>query len=355
MGFCTEMMKIFFLSALFTLSSFSSPRAISFSDEQTKIMWLFNSLNASMRLNRSGHCYNNNFKDNFKLLLDLDSVTFLNGMGNATDKIFLFTFWNTFNSHDLFLCSAKYNKKTLKRFEDFVEQLYFSNNQKVCASDMLYHFKKYLIKAMATCQGGEIAKRNMLFEAEDFYTLKLKGLILEVLNDLTNIELSGQIEEMYQNFRFFHQCTEKENLLPMLIREFRMFKGALKADKKLIEMHTENMAFMAGILTHDRSTIYGLQLIADQPAEFVRFFLLMQYYQTRFLRRPFVIRKNEPEIYRNEILGYLFEKIPVFGHQAFKKPRKFDPLKKFTNNYGDILNDEDLIDLARTLYTVIIS
>jgi hypothetical protein len=169
--------------------------------------------------------------------------------------------------------------------------------------------------------------------------------------------LCEQIEEMYQNFRFYHQCTEKENLKSMLTREFKMFKSALKADnKRLTEKHAENMTFIAGILKHDRSTIYGLQLIADQSPEFVRFFLLMQYDQKNLLRRPFKIRKNEPEIYRNELLRYLFEKIPIFEDQACKtrEPQIFKPLKEFTKDYDDILCKKDLIDLARTLFRKII-
>jgi hypothetical protein len=342
------MLKFFFLAALFISITSSSPTTVSFSDEQTKIMTLFNNINASTKRAHSGHYFYLDFKDNFRQLLSLDSVTFLKEMSQVTDKFFLFTLWNTFNSIYLFLCSSPYNKKTQKNFRDFVAQFHLLDYNYNCASNMLYHFKVYLMQALATYEGN---KTEMLFRAEDFYILRLKGLILEVLDGLTGYEICKQIKEMYEIFRFFHQCTEMKNLKSMLIREFRMFKSAMKSkNNKLIELHTENITLLAGILKNDRSTIYGLQLIADQTPEFVRFFLLVQYNQPRFLQRPFIIGKNEPEIHRNELLRYLYEKIPIFECQIIPLTSKFKLLKEFTNDYEGISSRDALIDLTKTLF-----
>jgi hypothetical protein len=348
--FVQIMNKFFFLSALFVSSTFSSPAAISFIDEQAKIMNEFNKLNALKR-DFSGHCSNKDFKDHFKPLFELDPVIFLKGMNETTDKIFLFTFWNTFDSIYLFLCNNQYRKKTQKSFKNFLAQVHLTSIGKACATDMLCNFKIYLIKAMATCQGDRL--KEMLFEAEDFYTLRLKGLILEVLGKQNSKTLFEQIEKMYQNFRFYHQCTEKDNLKHMLTREYRMLKTAMKSNnQKWIGIHAENMTFIAGILKQDRSTIYGLHLIADQSPEFVGFFLIMQNFQTSFLKRPFLNIEDEPKIYRNTLLSYLKEKIPVFESTC---NQKFTPLKEFTNGFEGILGKEDLTDLARTLFRKLIS
>jgi hypothetical protein len=172
-------MNFFFLSAIFISITLSSPTVNSFSDEQNKIMIAFDKLNSSERLH-SRHYSIKDFKDHFEILLKLDAVIFWKGMSKVTDKIFLFTFWNTFNSSYLFLCDDEYNRKTRKEFKDFIPHVHNSNNSEACATDMLYHFKLYLMKAMATCQADRVQK--MLFEAENFYTLRLKGLILEVLD-----------------------------------------------------------------------------------------------------------------------------------------------------------------------------
>jgi hypothetical protein len=350
------MYNFFFLTALFISAVFTSPASISFIDEQNKIITAYNNLNSSDRLYHFGRYICNNFKDHFnhfKPLLDLDSVLFFKGMSEATDKIFLFTVWNTFNSNSLFLCGNQYIKKTPKKFKDFIA-CFHPYHKEDCATDILYHFKVYLMQALATYEGN---KTEMLFKAEDFYILRLKGLILEVLDGLTGYEICKQIEEMYENFRFYHQCTEMKDLMPMFSREFQMLKRAIKNNKKnLIKMHSENIIFLAGILKHDRSTIYGLQLIADQSPQFVRFFLLVQD-EIHFLKDPFKVTNNKLDIYRNPLFRYLFDRIPVFKFNACRNMslRKFKPLEEFKNDYKDILSSEKLLELARTLYKKISS
>jgi hypothetical protein len=349
------MFKFFILLALYFSSTISSLVKISFSEEQDKIMTIYNNLNASKR-EISGHYLRKNFQGHFASMLSLDSEILFKEMCEVTDKIFLFTFWDSLNTDSVYLCNDQYNRKSRKDFKDFIAQVSSSNSNQPTASDMLYNFKAFLMQALATNQNNKV---EILLKAEEFFILRFKDLILEVLDGASrSIRLRDQIKEMYQNFRFYHQCTEKENLKSMVIREFQKFKRALKANNEnLIRIHTENMAFIAGILMHDRSSICGLKVIADQSPEFIGYFLLTQYYKKNLFRWPSLIIETEPKNYQYYLLSFLSMQIPVFEDYSLKPIgyRKFKPLKEFTTKYDEILKKEDLVDLARTLCKKIVS
>jgi hypothetical protein len=104
---------------------------------------------------------------------------------------------------------------------------------------------------LATYEGDKV---KMLFEAEQFYRLRLLNLILEVLEGSPDNELYEKLEQMNKNFRFYYNCIEKENIMYLLTKEFRMLKSAQNSNKKYARLlHTRNMAFLAGILNEDRS------------------------------------------------------------------------------------------------------
>jgi hypothetical protein len=166
--------------------------------------------------------------------------------------------------------------------KEFITEIAKSELNKIIASDMLFHFKVYLMQALGTCQKG---KAGMLFEAQEFYTFRLKKLIEKVLDERPAKKHRALLNEMDRNFRFYYHCIEKDNIKYMLTKKFRSFKTAIKSDDSdQIKILTEDMTFLAGILLHDRSSIFGLNLIADQTPEFVGYFLIMQRSQIDLLK-----------------------------------------------------------------------
>jgi hypothetical protein len=271
-------------------------------------------------------------------------------MLEETDKIFLFTFWNSFRSDNILLCSFRYNKKDRKEFKDLLVEISNSHQNDIIAIDLLYHFKIYLMQALANYTGD---KGKMLFEAEQFYRLRLKNLILKVLNGKPYQQLHEQLEQMDKNFRFYYKCIEKEDIMYLLTKEFRMLKSAQNSNKKCArQLHTRNMAFLAGILKEDHSSISGLKLISDQTPEFIGSFLELNNNQEYYLNRRCALSIEELKADRRFLLKYLEKKIPVFEVQfvEYHLSSKFTLLKNFTNPYRDFLKNDELIDLARTLF-----
>jgi hypothetical protein len=333
---------------LFNFISFAS--ITSFKDGQSKIKAIFNTLNAYKR-NQSCHLLYGDIRQLVESMLKLDPVTFFQEMQRVNDKIFLFTFWDTFLSHWMFLCGNSYNQKIHKEFKDFKEQISDAGCNRAVANDMLFNFKFCLMRALAIYQGD---KAQMLFEAKNFFDFQLKRLILAILSEPRDEELHAQIIEMDRNFRFYYLCIEKENLKLLLTKEFHMLKTSLETnDKDRTEMHTENMTFLAGILALDRSSLYGVLSIEDQSPEFIGYFLLMQVNLKSFLNKRVSVQNLEPRPLHDYLLKYLFSKIPIFENQVRIFPQ-FKLLKEFSNHFEDILSKEDLIELARTLFNKIL-
>jgi hypothetical protein len=346
-------LNFFFFLSLFRsgTATFSSQTFISFKSEEQKIMTEFNSLNSLERVN-NGLFYNKDFKNCFEPMLKLDGIEFFREMRKVRNKIFLFIFWTVFQSSWIFLCDSHYIKNTKREFKDFIAGILNTGWRSLLAKDLLYHFKIHLMQLLATYQGE---KDKMLIEAKNFYTFQLKDLILDLLHKSLAKELRSQIKEMNQNFRFYYQCIEKDNLKSVFIREFYKFKFFLKsATNEQVNLCMENMAFLAGILIHDRSTIFGLTLISDQSPELVGYFLLAQRRRKSFLKRKLSISDANPKQYRKKFLTYLFEKIPIFEeHQKLTmfttSPQKYKVLDNFPKIYEDILSKDQLIELAITL------
>jgi hypothetical protein len=331
---------------LFNSLSFASILITSFRDGQTKIMMKYNRLNKSDR-EISAHYIHHDLKGLVESMIDLDSIIFFQEMLRVKDKIFLFTFWNTFVGQWIFLCNKDYNQKIHKEFKDFIAQI--SPGNLTVAGELQHNFKSYLMRALAIFEGD---KSEMLFHARAFYELRLKNIILEVLGELQDDKLSAQLQEMDRNFWFYFLCIEKKNLKDLLTKEFHRLKTAIgKKEQKLFEVHSENMTFIDGILMHDRSNIFGFNLISDLSPKFIGYFLLMRYHQKGFLLRKFSIEDSKPEFYYQNLKKLVFEKIPIFEGQSFRtfsSPSR--PLKEFTNEFGDILTNDDLIDLSKTLH-----
>jgi hypothetical protein len=340
-------MNFFLISALFFSTTLSS-LATSFNDEKIKLMKTFNDLKIYKRLHN--YYVMKHSKAYFKTFLDLDSVIFFNGMREEKDKIFLLTFWINFESTKyLFFCS-EYYKECQKDFNTFIDQISSQSCYRASANIMLYNFKIYLMQALSNYQGN---KAKMLFEAEQFYKLRLKGLILEVLNGRINETHYEKLNQMDQNFRFYYHCIEKDNFMYLLTKEFHAFKLAKGSIiKEPIVFHAVKMAFLAGILKEDRSSILGLRLISDQSPEFIGYFIYMQCNQREYLDldRQLPIKLSALKHNRNDLLRYLFEKISIFNYSN----GKFELLKGFKNEYADILNNDELIYLAKTLYRKIL-
>jgi hypothetical protein len=94
------------------------------------------------------------------------------------------------------------------------------------------------------------------------------------------------------------------------------------------------MNFLAGILMADRSTIFGLEMILDQPSEIVRHFVSRQANQCDFFKRKFYFINDEKLCtLKYELLFYLQQKIRVFEFYPHRPCPKFKLLKEFINEY----------------------
>jgi hypothetical protein len=348
--FLSKMIRFLIFLSLFNL--IFSASIMTFIEEQNKIMTIFNTLNAYKR-NQGSHFFYRDLRDHVDSLLKLDSVNFLQEMQRVTDKIFLLTFWNTFSSPWIFLCSDTYNQKVHKEFKDFIDQISLAGCVGSFTTEMLFHFKVFLMQALVMHPGDKV---EIWSETKKFYDFKLKKLILEVLGEQQDYIQHTHIKEMIPNFRFYYHCVEKENLKILLTKEFHMLKTALESDNiDQIAMHEGNMTFLAGMLTHDRSSLFGLLLIEDQSPEFVGYFLLMQLHLNGLLKRHMSLRDHKPKFFHDKLLKELFVKFPIFEDQAFKTSTpQFKLLEKFTNFYDDVLSNEALIELVRTLFKKII-
>jgi hypothetical protein len=298
----------------------------------------------------SGHFDRMEIADQVKLMLKIDPVIFFQEMRMETDQIFLLTFWNTFLSKWVFLCSDEYRKRHLE-FKDYIIEITNVYSNLNVSSDMLYHFKCYLLSILATDLRN---KAQVLFEAKEFYTHRLKNLIETVLNGKHGkqyVRVQSQLKEMDRNFQFYDRCIEKENIKYLLTNEFRLFKTELETDKKVnIQIHSENMIFLVCILMYDRSSIFGLSLIEDQSPEFIGYFLIIRYYQSSFLKALYSLEDEKPILFSKKLLKLLYRYIPAFEVQFAIANQKFKPVEEFTNDYNDILRNEMLIELAKTLF-----
>jgi hypothetical protein len=333
-------MIFFFLSVLFFHTTFTSP-VTSFNEEKIKFMKIFNDLILSKKL-PSHYYWMPNFYEHFKPLLDLDPVIFLTGMCREWDKVFLFTFWKSYESKYVFLCQNQYNKNGQIEFKDLIAQntRLFGNVSSACC--IFFHFKVYLMRALANYKGDKV---RMLIEAENFYKLRLKDLILEVLDGEMYGALLGRLKQMNQDFRFYFSCVELKNLKYLLTKEFHAFKSAEGAnEKEAMQIHIGRLAFLAGILKEDRSSIFGLKLISDLSPELIGYFIYMQFNQKEPVN--WKIPTSLSDIIRNVLLKSLFEKIPIFKNPS----QKFELLEDFTNDYKEFLKDDELIDLTKTLH-----
>jgi hypothetical protein len=334
----------FFLT-LFILTSLSTSSTISFNEEQKKIMAKFNSLLQDIQ-SPAGIIMSGCSRFPVEDILRLDPIVFFREMQNVTDSLFLLIFWYIFRDLWDFVFFQRFTCNTKEHF--IAHTLITGGSSRRIAFNMLRHFKIYLMQSLATYQGD---KMEMFEEARKFYTFQLKKLILEVVVKKNCREIS-LLKQMNRNFRFYYRCVEKDNIKLMFRGEFSMFRSLLKSSvREAFETHSENMAFLAGILMHDRSTIYGLSLFSDQSPDLIVYFILMQILQFEVLNGATV----HPSEWRSHLFKYLFKKIPIFEEPANPKlPQKFKLLKEFTNDYEDILSWEELIYLAKTLYGKII-
>jgi hypothetical protein len=350
-------MVIYFSSilVLLILISFSaSSSTISFKEEQKKIMAQYNEINFTGQFQSGLHPHTTLNRLLVEPILTLDPILFLRKMQRVNDDLFLLIFWITFQSRWIFHCNDNLLFNGHKRF---IAKITYTDYNLIVASDMLYHFKVYLMQALGTFQGDQAL---MLFEAEKFYTNRLKALIQELLDAHQKSREYARIKAMDRHFRFYYHCTERENIKWMITKEFHLLKLAFKTNtKKLIKKPIENMTFLAGILMYDRSTIFGLNLISDQCPRFIGYFLLMQSRQNDILNGiPVVVER--PNWYRSNHIYQLFQKISIFkipSDFAIAQPisiPKFELLNEFTNDYEDILSKRELINLAKTLYGKII-
>jgi hypothetical protein len=341
------LVKFFLCLALFVPKIFCSSE-ISYREEKKKIMAEYHELHSN-HLAGSGH-----YIIEFTILekvFKMNPVDFLRELRKEKDKIFILTLWNTFRTNWVFLSNHKYYNQSHKGFREFISQVSMATCNKVIASDMLYHFKVYLMQALTNWDSDNA---GMLLEAKNFFDIRLKKLILEVLKmewDTTN----DLIREMDQNFRFYQLCTNKDHIKHLLTWEFGLFKSALALNKKTqYEIHAENMTFLAGILKNDRSTIFGLNLISDLSSEFVGLFLLMQLNQDMFLKRIVFLKHPKPQNYQRLLINFLHKTIPIFENPSLL-PGQFTPKKEFINHFADILKDDnELVELARTIFEKIL-
>jgi hypothetical protein len=343
----------FFLFFLLFGVAILSSSGKSFKDIQNEIMAKYNNMNSEFRYS-SGHFIVKDFKFLIDLTLNLDPVEFLRELRKEKDKVFIFTLWNSFGSFLVFLCNHHYQAKSSKNFKDFISQISDAGSNLNCAYDILYRFKIYLMRALAQYKGDKVV---MLIEAKNFYDFQLKTLIIEVLNGRGDNTLFKKMAKMEQSFRFYHLCIDNNNLNVAFVREFYSYKSALKSSKEAeIEIHSENLTFLAGILLHDRSTIFGLDLISDQPSEIVKQFVQRQAKQWIFFRGNFHSMKDEISYsWKKDLITFLYLKISVFEFNCDGSILEFKPLKEFINDYEDILSKENLVELARTLFEKIIA
>jgi hypothetical protein len=340
------MIRFSLILALFIAESFEA--FMSFKKEQRKMMieynnWIPKILNNARCITLLGYKYP------VENILNLDPIALFREMRKVVDEVFILIFWITFRDPWDFIVIRRIVGRTRG---EIIDKISISNCPCTAAFNMLYHFKVHLMNCLATYRGDKSA---MLIEAWDFYTFRLKTLLLQVLSADQDSREFALIGQMDQNFRFYHLCIEKDNIKSLFIREFLNFKFSLKSNnKEQIEIHTENMTFLAGILMYDRSTIFGLNLISDQSPQLIGNFLIMQYRQSNILRGLTLSECYCPPIWQ---ISYLHEKIPIFEYPDLFCPNptlKFIPLMEFNNDYEDILGRNELIDLVRTLYEKIL-
>jgi hypothetical protein len=343
-----SMLINFFLGFVLLTSKAYSSSPISFKDEQEKIMAKFNELNSWVARSEGGLISVSGQRLPVEDMLKLDPIVFFTEMRNVVDEIFIFTFWITFRSRWTFLCNKNFTKKTR---EGFVAQIRAARVNRTVVSDMLHHFKVYLMQSLATYQ---VDKAELLFVAKEFYSLRFKKLIHSIfLKDHYFDVLQKQIEEMERHFRFYYLCIEKENLKPLLTKKFRMFKAALESnDQRQVEIHSEHLIFLVGMLRQDRSTVFGFSLVADQSPEFVGYFTFWHSFQVSIDCNYWNLRTHRPQNFSKQLIRYLFENMQNFDYSASSVSlhSKFDHCKKFSNDYKDILSEDELFDLAKTLY-----
>jgi hypothetical protein len=187
-----------------------------------------------------------------------------------------------------------------------------------------------------------------LSESMNFFNTKLFSLVRK-LNGRNDV----QFKAMSRNFLFYQKCIDKENIKSILASEFSGLKVALKLGlRREIAIPAENLAFLAGALYWDRSSLFGLPLIADQTPEFIGYFMTVQVDQVIFLQNRDPSLKNVSlHAISSNLLYYIFKRFSNGEDPAEVVPSpKFKVLKGFINNYSDIICDADLIDLKKQLF-----
>jgi hypothetical protein len=333
------------LCILYVFSSFShSTESNSFDNAHKIIMLEYKIINilkecqyASLFLHKPGLPV--------RSMLALDPTLFFQRMQKVRDYSFLVIFWYTFDTTNLFLGAHCF----VSHFDLFSKLIIESNCHILMASKMVYHFKVYLMRKLFTY--SEPSDREVfLNEAKTFFNTRLKH-ILRIFYGADH----PVYRAMTRNFLFYQNCVHMVDVKPALLGEFSKYKLASE-DRAQMEIRIENFSFLAGVLMWDRSSMYGLNLICDQTANFIGHFMVAQREQHELLRNnAILITRIKFHDIRLDLLGDLFKRLPIFDLPTEIIPStKFRLLPNFNNDYKGIFEDDEIIHVAKTLFDKIL-
>jgi hypothetical protein len=274
-----------------------------------------------------------------KETLSLDPLTMFQEMREETDGCFLITFWSSFDSLTVFF-SPKYYKS--QNQQEFKQEIAMSKLSGDVAFFMIYHFKVYLMENFLSFSGD---KWTWLNEARSFYFLKLKKLILEIRKGKANRLLLAQLKQIEQVFYFYYKCIDEKNLKSIIISEFYRLKSALDfKNTKQIDIHSENIALLAGSLLGDASNIFGFRLVFDQSPILIGYFLLLQSKRYFLLRDIISIKNVNWKQERADLISHLYTKIPILDISKYERRKLNSGLTRYSSRSKDSLIEFKLLD-----------
>jgi hypothetical protein len=339
-----------FIAAFSSLAQSSSP--ISFEEEQGKI------ISEYIELNRihSANTFFGDLKDiqvslPVELLMDFDPIEFLQKMRiNEKNYIFMIAFWYSFDGTMFFI----YPNQCLNDSEELLRKIRTNFCTFRVTSEIIYHFKVYLVRKLFFYSDPE-KRQEFLSEAIYFFNTSLKNLIQKLKRNDYDV-----VKEMPRNFRFYQRCIGEETPRSILLSEFFKLKASTVPSQKSI--HLENLSFLFGALNWDKSSHFGLGLIADQTHTNIGHFLQFLVFQEEILRgykgNVLEIKLSDSSL---DMLGVLHKKFPIF-----EIPKKINSSTKFilTNEFIDTLNETkdkdeianqtEIIKLTRFIFNTII-
>jgi hypothetical protein len=338
------------IAELCPLAQSSSP--IFFEEEQEKIISKYISLNRI----HSANTYFGDLKDikvglPVELLMDFDPIKFLQKMQkNGKNYSFMIAFWYSFNGTMFFICSPW----SLIDSEKFIRKIIESYCGFRITSDIIYHFKVYLMRKLFFYSKPD-DRQKFLSEAIHFFNANLKNLLRKLKKDW-----EGIVKAMPRNFRFYQRCIGEETPRSILLSEFSKLKASKGSAK--FEIHLENISFLLGALNNDKSSHFGLGLIADQTPTNIGHFLLLLVFQEDILKgEALAILERKLSDSSLDMLDILYNKFPIF-----KVPKKINSFTEFKlkdefidtlnemKEKDEIANQAYIIQLTRSIFNTII-